>query len=175
MAQRKIRDMVAAAPPVDPAEAKRRNLYCVLLDSVSTLDVQEVAGTLLAKAKQGDIKAINLLLSMLQGNNTPAGQQQAVVVQQASPSLPTIMPHSPRLLVATPSAEEVLQAQRIEVADVIRRDGPKSAGYLGASIHVDATRIREVLACDWFEWRTGPDHDIWSLTQKGWTATKEED
>lgn len=167
----KVSEAKRAAPPVDPVEARRKSLHSTLLSSVSELDVQEVAGTLVAKAKQGDLKAINLLIGLLQGGG---GQRQQVVVQQSpAHGQPVIEVIQPRLLGTKPTAEEVLQAQRIEVADIIRSEGPKSAGYLGTRIAADTGRIREVLTHTWFEERTGGQG--WGLTQEGWTATKEDE
>lgn len=86
-----------APTPVDVASWMTR-LRTALFENVSEDDVAEIARTLVAKAKAGDLAATRLLLGYVTGGSSTVIKQAVIVQGQALSPLPTAptvsLPHT---------------------------------------------------------------------------------
>ena len=137
--------MEAVAPPVNPVQALKSNLQMTLLEAIKEQDIQEIAGSLAAKAKTGDLKAIQMLFDLVMPKETPT-----VNVKQIKP--------------------DERQTHVILIAECIGESGPLKPREIAAEVGLPQTVVSEVLNHEWFE----KDEDGIHLSQIGWNAIRSE-
>lgn len=137
----RLDDARALTPPVDAADALRRNLATVVFESIKTNDVQDIVGGLVKEAKEGDKKAASLILNLL-----------TKVTPQATQPVATPEPRVQREIIERPvmvDSPATVALQKL-IALSIHVNGTLSLSAMAALTGLPETDVPALLDSEWF-------------------------
>lgn len=116
----RLRDAEKRVPPVNAAEALRRQLQVALFGAIGQADVIDVVAVLKKKALAGDLQAMKILLGLIGQPGQPQNVQQvAVVGREPEAPTPALPGTEEKILVMRARAEA---GQNVTHPDDGRRD-----------------------------------------------------
>ena len=159
----KLSDARRRTPPVDPVAAMRESLQVALFGAVKESDVLGMVEKLKAIALDGDLRAMKMFFGLVVGQ----APQQAVQVNQV-----TVHPQADHEVEEAYSRPIPIEARpapapapglRLDLANLVRAEGPMKAGQLAARLGVSTASSLDLLNGDpWF----AKEQDGWHLTAR---------
>lgn len=144
----RIKDMEAAAPPVPPIEALRRNLLYAMFQGVTTDNMQAIVAKQVEKALEGDHKAAVFVRDMVQAGASQVGGVQNLTINNIEQQTNIFMAELRRQIVA-----------------VLAYRGPMATRVIADELRVMTDRVGEALDHEWFE----QESDGWHISKQART------